>query len=89
MDQGIIYLFIQRDIITISFLKKVYKLHAWIEKHPRVIHSPNVSDSLVFKINGMHVKKQKHILQISVRELHNDMILPIFQGGVLVHELLM
>ena len=30
------------------------------------------------KINVTLVKKQKHLLQISVRELHNDLILPNF-----------
>ena len=29
------------------------------------------------------------MLQMSVRELHNDMILPIYQGYVLVQEMLM
>ena len=33
------------------------------------------------KINGTLVKKQKHLLQISVRELHNDIILPSFEAG--------
>ena len=33
------------------------------------------------KINVNLVKKQKHIYQISVRELHNDMILPSSEGG--------
>ena len=33
------------------------------------------------EINGILVKKQKHLPQIWVRELHNDMILPIPEGG--------
>ena len=33
------------------------------------------------KINFTLVKKQKHPLQISVRELHNDMILPSYEEG--------
>ena len=33
------------------------------------------------KINGTLVKKQKHLLQVSLRELHNDMILPSSRGG--------
>ena len=33
--------------------------------------------------------KQKHLLQISVRELHNDMILPSYEGGFLVQDQLM
>ena len=53
----------------------------WLDrKKPHVIIPPNVSDSLYVKINGTLVKKQKHLLQISVRYLHNDMILPIYQG---------
>ena len=33
-------------------------------------------------MNGTIVNKKKHILQISVQELHNDTILPIYQGGL-------
>ena len=44
--------------------KLVNKLHDWIEKHPHVILSPNVSDQLFFKINSTLVIKQKHLLQI-------------------------
>ena len=32
-------------------------------------------------MNGTIVKKQKHLLQISVLDLHNNMILTIPQGG--------
>ena len=35
------------------------------------------------------LRKQKHVLKISVQELHNDMILPILQQVFLVPELLM
>ena len=35
------------------------------------------------KINGTLVQKQKHILQISVQEIHNDIILPTSEGGFL------
>ena len=55
-------------------------LHEWMEKHPNVIQFPNISYSLFVKINGTLVKKQKHIIQVSVQELHNDIILPIYQG---------
>ena len=58
-------------------VKPVNELHEWIEKHPHVIQSPNISDSLFSKINGTLVNKQNHLLQVSVRYLHNDMILPI------------
>ena len=41
-----------------------------------------------FKINGTLVKK-KNILQISLWELQNDTILPIYEGVFLVQEKLM
>ena len=66
--------------------KLVNDLHAWIENHPHVIHYSNVKDSLFIKINGTLVKKQNHVIHISVRELHNDMILTISEGFVLVQE---
>ena len=62
--------------------KRVNELHSWIENHPRVIHTPNISGSLFIKINITFVNKQKYLLQISVRELHNDRILPIYQGNL-------
>ena len=61
--------------------KIINELHAWIKNHPRVIHSPNVKDSVFVKINGTLVKKQKHLLRISVQELHDEMILPNSEGG--------
>ena len=69
--------------------KLINKLHASIDIHPYIIHSHNVKDSLFVKNNGNLVKKQKHQLQISVRELHSDMILPISEGGFLVQKQLM
>ena len=60
--------------------KLVNELHDWVENHPHVIHSPNVSYSLSVKVNGTLIKKHSRLLQISVQELHNDMILPIYQG---------
>ena len=59
-----------------------------MENHPHVINLSNASDSLFVKINGTFVKKYKNLLQISARDLHNDMILPIPQGDFLVHKLL-
>ena len=58
----------------------VNTLHAWIENHPHAIHPTNLKDSLFFKINVTLVNKQKHLLQISARELHNDMRLKISEG---------
>ena len=54
-----------------------------------MLHSPYVKQLFFVKINGNLVKKQKHILQISVQELHDDMILPISEGVFLVTEQLM
>ena len=81
-------------IITSMFPKKNYEglfsekavneLHAWVENHPHVIHSPNVKDSFFVKINDTIVKKQKYILQILVQNLHNDVILPISDGSFFV-----
>ena len=52
-----------------------------MEKHPRVIPSQNVSDSIFVKANGKILNKQKQLLQISLCELHNDLVLPVCQGG--------
>ena len=62
--------------------KLVNTLHAWIENHPRVIHSPNEKYSLFVKFNGTLVKKHNHLLKISVQELYSYMILPIPEGGI-------
>ena len=64
--------------------KLVNGVHACIENHPHVIHSPNAKEYLSVNINGTIVKKQKHLLQIPVRELQNDIILPIVEVVVLV-----
>ena len=45
-----------------------------------VIHNPNVKDSLFVKTIGIHLGKYKHLLQISVQEIHNDMILLVYEG---------
>ena len=59
----------------------VNEQHDWIYNHPNVIQSPNVSDSICGKVNGTHEKKQKNLLQISVRDLNNGIILPVYQDG--------
>ena len=46
-----------------------------------MLHSPYVKQLFFVKINGNLVKKQKHLLQISVRELYNDMMLSSSEGG--------
>ena len=60
--------------------KIVNKFYDWMEKNSHVIQSQNVSESLFVKINCDVVNEQKHLLQISVQELHNYLTLPIYQG---------
>ena len=79
-------IFAKRYYDNIFSEKLVNELHEWIDKFPNAAQSSNVSYSLIFKINVTIVKKQKHILKISVQDMHNDMILPIYQGGFLVQE---
>ena len=52
-------------------------IHDWIRRHPHVIQSPITNDTvLVPDPNDPKKKIKKHrlLLQISVRELHNDLI---------------
>ena len=60
--------------------KLVNELHSQIENKSHLIHPPNEKDSFFVKFNGTLVNKQKHILQTSVQELHNDMILTVAEG---------
>ena len=60
-----------------------------MENNPHVIHLANVSDSILIKIIRTLVKKHKHLLQISLQDLHNDMILPFPEEVFLVQEQLM
>ena len=71
---------------NIFFEKLVNELYSCIENHPHVIHPANVKDSLFVKINCTIVKKQKHLLQTSVRDIQNDIILTISEGAFLVQE---
>ena len=66
--------------------KTMNELHAWIKNHPNIIYPPNIKDWLFVKINVTIVNKQNHLLQISVQDLHNDMILPLHQGVFWVQE---
>ena len=78
---GLSHWFFQRDIMTIS-LMKISEWITWLD-----IKSPSCNTFLqclrviIRQNNGTLVKKQKHILQISVQELHHYMILPISQIG--------
>ena len=58
----------------------VNELHDWIEKQPHVIKYPNEPYSKIFKFNDTLLKKHKHLLQISVHDMHNDLILPVSKG---------
>ena len=60
-----------------------------IENHLHVIYYPNTKYLLFVKISGTVVKKQKYLLQISVQDLHSDIILPVSEEGFLVQEQLM
>ena len=71
----------KRNYDNIFSEKTVNELYDWIDKYPHVIQSLNVSDSSFVKINVTIIKKQKNLLQISVRDLQNDLILPTYQGG--------
>ena len=46
------------------------------------MHYTDVKYSVFVKSNGTLIKKQKYILQIMVKQLNNDMILPSSEGGV-------
>ena len=78
-----IHLFFQRDSITLFPAMLVNELHDWMDKHPHLIQYPNASDSISVEVNVTLVKKQNHLLQISVRSLHSDLILPVYQGGLM------
>ena len=50
----------------------------WFKDHPNVIQSPIVNDSIL--VNGE--RKQKLLRELSIREMHNEMLLPVDSGGV-------
>ena len=74
-------IFQKRYYKNIFSRKLVNELHVWVENHPLVIHSPNLKYSLFSKTNGTLFNKHNHLLQISVRHLHNHMISPISEEG--------
>ena len=52
--------------------------------HPQVVKSPIVNDCLKVKIDG-HTEPQlvpNILLQVSVRELHNDLVSATIDGGL-------
>jgi hypothetical protein len=59
------------------------KLRNWIVNHPHVIASPIVNDTLFVQNPITKVKERvgKLLLEVPVRELHNDLIEPPERGG--------
>jgi hypothetical protein len=58
-------------------------LDQWIRDHPNVRPSPITRDTLLVmnQSTGLKERRGKLLLEISVRELHNDMLLPVNKGG--------
>ena len=53
------------------------KVIEWLKKHPHIIQSPNFNDTLIVKDksnNGLCIREQKYLHQISIRERHNDLL---------------
>lgn len=60
------------------------ELHEWVLNHPRVVNSPIGNDTLLVdnRETGKKERVGKLLLEISIRELHNDLIeLPVDKGG--------
>ena len=52
-------------------------LHEWIGNHPQVVNLPIYDDTLLVpdhKQPGKKIRVSKFLLQISICELHNDLI---------------
>ena len=61
-----------------------FKLRNWIVNHPHIVASPIVNDTLIVRNPITNIKERvgKLLLEIPVRELHNDLIEPIERGGL-------
>ena len=59
-------------------------LYNWIMHHPQVLQSPIVNDCLKVKIDGRTEPQPvpKLSLQVSVRELHNNLVSNTIDGGL-------
>jgi hypothetical protein len=59
------------------------KIDIWVREHPNVCPSPITRDTLLVKnkVTGEKERIGKLLLEIPVRELHNDMLLPVNKGG--------
>ena len=59
-------------------------LYNWIMHHPQVVQSPIVNDCLKVKFHG-YTEPQllpKLLLQVSVREIHNNLVSATKDGGL-------
>jgi hypothetical protein len=59
------------------------KFLEWFMAHPYVVESPISNETVLVHnlLTGAKERVNKLLLQISIRELHNDMLLPPDQGG--------
>jgi hypothetical protein len=59
-------------------------LHHWIVSHPHVVNSPLMGDLIFVKDSktGEKVKMARLLLEIPFRELHNDLIKSVEEGGL-------
>jgi hypothetical protein len=58
-------------------------LRQWILDHPHVINSPIAKDTLlVTNAQGVKERVSKLLLEIPIRDLHNDLILPPREGDL-------
>ena len=60
-------------------------IQEWIIKHPSIVESPIVQDKILVhdKLKGKKTQRVgKYLIQISIRELHNDLIKSKNEGGL-------
>jgi hypothetical protein len=60
------------------------KLNEWILAHPHVIPSPITNDTLLIgdRNTGVTTRVPKLLIEISIRELHNDLLESPESGGL-------
>ena len=61
--------------------KLANELHYWVENHPHVFPSKNVSEKNYVKKQGNYCKQQNHLFQIYSCQFCNDLIVLVAQGG--------
>jgi hypothetical protein len=66
-----------------GFTRGTVKISRVVYESPNVVESPIVNETILVKniATGQKERVNKLLLQISIRELHNDMLLPPDQGG--------